>query len=190
MSLTRRERKLTIVQLKRRIAALLAALALTAVAVSPALATTLNPDHQNTTAAEFLAAHPETADDCEGTPPPEGMVLWHFILNGAPSGETVTLTANFLDGDGNPVAPITDVGEEADASGTYHFEITTPDDYTLVNASTDVDGNQLNLSHVCFGEPPVIIPEAPASALLVLSAALIGLYFIRRMSMKGSPTAA
>jgi protocatechuate 3,4-dioxygenase beta subunit len=168
----------------------MAALALTLVAVSPALATELNEDHQNTTAAQFLAAHPETADDCEGPPPAEGTVLWHFILNGAPSGETVTLTANFLDGGGNPVAPIMDEGDEADASGTYHFEIITPDDYTLVTANTDVDGNNLNLSHVCIGEPPVIIPEAPASALLVLTAALIGLYFIRRQSLKATPTAA
>lgn len=170
-------------KLRRHLAHVVAALALTALAVSPALATTLNPDHQNTSAAEFLAAHPETADDCEDVTVAEGSVLWHFILNGAPSGETVTLTANFLDGDGNPVPPITDEGDEADSSGTYHFEITTPDDYTLVSASTDVDGNNLNLSHVCIGEPPVIIPEAPASALLVLSAGIIGLlYLFRRRS--------
>jgi hypothetical protein len=174
----------------RKIGITFAALALTALAVSPALATQINQDQVPITAAEWTAANPN-AEECtnEENIPAEGMARWHFILNGAPSGQTVTLTADFEDGDGNPVQ-LTDVGDEADASGTYHFNIDTPDDYTLIDANTDVDGSQLNLSHVCLGEPEVIIPEAPVSALLVLTAALVGFWFLRRQSLKGSTTAA
>jgi hypothetical protein len=178
------------VRITRRFGGVLAALALTAIAVSPALATQINQEQVPTTAAEFVALDPEqNARDCEGDTTPSGSALWHFVLNGAPSGQTVTLTADFEDAEGNPVQ-MTDVGEEADASGTYHFFITTPDDYTLVDANTDVDGNQLNLSHVCIGEPEVVIPESPASVLLVLTGALVGFLFLRRQSMKGGKAVA
>jgi hypothetical protein len=183
---------LKIVTITRRIGVLVAALALVAVSVTPAFATQISQSQVPTTAAEFIALDPEgNAAECEGEIVASGDALWHFILTGAPSGETITLTANFTDGEGNPVPPMTDVGEEASTSGTYHFYITTPDDYTLVDANTDVDGTNLVLSHVCLGDPPVIVPEAPASALLVLSAAaLLGLLLLRRRNVVGQTTTA
>jgi hypothetical protein len=177
----------------RRLGVVFAVLALVALTVTPAFAATINQDQVPTTAAEWTAANPDkSAEECSdpANVPPEGMARWHFILNGATTGQTVTLTAQFEDGDGNPVT-LTDVGDEADASGTYHFDIDTPDDYTLINATTNEVGPSLNLnlSHVCLGGPPVIIPEAPASILLVLTAALVGVWFLRRQSTLGKTIA-
>lgn len=174
----------------RRLGLVAAAFALVAISATPALATQINQSQVPTTAAEFIATDPEgNAEECAKATVASGDALWHFILTGAPSDTTITLTANFTDGEGNPVPPMTDVGEEASDSGTYHFYITTPDDYTLVNATTDVDGNNLVLSHVCLGDPPVIVPEAPASAMLVLTAAaLVGLLFLRRRSLAAKAT--
>lgn len=183
-----------IVRKTRRLGTVLAVLALSAIAVSPALAATINPNQVPVTPAEWTAANPETsAEECTGdNVPGAGEAKWHFILNGATSGQTVTLTATFTDATGATVV-MTDVGDEASTSGTYHFYITTPDDYTLENATTDETGtsNELVLSHVCLGTPPVVVPEAPASALLVLSAGVIGILFLlRRRPMVGKVSAA
>jgi hypothetical protein len=178
----------------RRLGILFAALAIAALGVTPALAATINQDQVPTTAAEWTAANPEkSAAACTGDDVPQaGEAKWHFILNGAGSGQTVTLTAYFEDAEGNPVPPITAVGDEADHSGTYHFYVTTPDDYTLVNATTDETGSSINLvlSHVCLGTPPVVVPEAPATALLAITAGLMGLFFVfRRRSAAAQTTA-
>lgn len=149
---------------------LLAVVALGLFAASPALATDINDSQVPTTAQDAPQGDEEDCADFTK----EGMVLWHFILNGAPSGETPTITATFdTDGDlattGDQVN-LTDVGDEASTSGTYHFFIETPDDYVLVWASTDVDGNNLVLSHVCIGPPTPPIPEAPIGLFLPLVA--------------------
>jgi hypothetical protein len=179
----------------RRLGVAFAALALAALAVSPALAATINQEQVPTTAAEWTAANPaKSAAECTGdNVPAEGLARWHFVLTGAATGQTITLTAYFTDANDVPQAPLQDVGEEADSSGTYHFYINTPDDWILVNATTNESGTSgnLNLSHVCLGTPGEIVPEAPASALLVLTAGVLGLFFIlRRRSITSTATPA
>jgi hypothetical protein len=179
----------------RRLGVVFAALALALVAVSPALATDLKDGQGGITDAEWVAAHPDNTD-CVGDTTPSGSTLWHFVLNDHGSTgqatDPVTLTAWFNDADGNPVAPYVVVAPTHVDGVIYHFNVVTPEGYTLVDASTDKGSAdaELLLSHVCIGEPGTDVPESPASALLVLSAGLLGLFFIRRQSIKGSTTAA
>jgi hypothetical protein len=173
-----------IVKMIRRIGALLAALALAAVVVSPALATGIKASQVPTTAAN---APQGTTAECSGFTE-EGMVLWHFVLNDqgdVPAGGwgTVTLTASF-DTDGDGIADATRVATDSDPvdSYIYQFEVTTPEDWVLTDASTDFGSADatLLLSHVCFGSPPPEVPEAPLALLLPLGAMLaLGGYLLK-----------
>jgi hypothetical protein len=187
---------MNIVRMPRRLGVVFGVLALTALAVSPALATDLKDGQGNISDAEWVAAHPDNTD-CVGDTTPSGSTLWHFILNDhgtAPdqASGTVTLTATFTDEDGNPVAPYVVVQPNWVDNVVYHFNVITPSGYTLVDASTDKGGSEaeLLLSHVCIGEPGTEVPESPASVLLVLTSGLLGLFFIRRQSIAGKATAA
>src|ERR671919_963558 len=156
----------------RRLAALLAASGLILVLAAPALAVT-EPLNQ---ATPIAWNDPSIEVECDADDNvPSGMVLWHFIAH--TSSADFTLTADF-DVDSEP-------GNEAtfDVSGmaptktvdlyTLHWEVTTPLG-TLVDASITGSGSvtSFNLSHVC-PNPGEIIPEAPASALLVVTAVLL-----------------
>jgi hypothetical protein len=115
------------------------------------------------------------------------MILWHFILNNADSGDTsITLTATFENEAGDIITRTDSTPDEAGTSGTYHFEVETPDGYWLTGASTtgesDTDGvsASLVLSHACVGPPPPVIPEAPVALMLpLLAVAIFGLYIVR-----------
>jgi hypothetical protein len=155
----------------RRVGVAFAALALSVLAVSPALATDLFQDTPITEAQ----APAGTADECAGFTT-AGSTLWHFVLIGGPTDDTtvITLTAEFTNADTQ-----TATGTEADHSGTWQFNIIIPSGDTLLSASTDVDGTQLNLSHVCVG-PPTEVPEAPFALLLPLIAlAAFGGYLLK-----------
>lgn len=179
----------------RRLGAVFAALALTALAVSPAFATVIKDGQAPISDAAWVAANPNNTD-CVGDTTPSGSTLWHFILNdhgtvNQASG-TVTLTATFTDANGNPVAPYVTTDAVPTDHVIYSFTIITPSGYTLQTASTDKGSldAELLLSHVCIGQPGTDIPESPASALLVLSAGLLGFLFLRRQSMAGKGAAA
>lgn len=159
-----------------KFAALLAALALSMLMAVPVLADTL---HQTPPIA-WNAGVVSTDDpgECEGADLDPGQVLWHFIQNqtAATSGN---LTATFT-----TAGTVTVANGEPFSSNTLHWTIITGED-TLTGASTDVssDGGQLNLSHICTGGPPPVIPEAPV-ALLLPAIALLAfgayLFFNRR----------
>ena len=88
--------------LARRLGVVIAALALSILAVSPALATDIKPSQVPTTAEN---APQGTSDECSSFTQ-DGMTLWHFVLNdhdaSVPDGGwgTVTLTATFTDANG------------------------------------------------------------------------------------------
>jgi len=106
----------------------------------------------------------------EGDNVPSGMVLWHFVAH--TSTDDFTMDATFADGTVKVDMAPTSVVD----SYELHWDVTTSLT-TLVSASITGSGtvNQggFNLSHVC-PNPGEEIPEAPASALLIVSAALLG----------------
>lgn len=166
----------------RRLAGVLGAIAILALAATPVFATDIKPSQVPTDGTGFEGS----TDECS-TYNTEGMTQWHFILNdhGAdvPTGGwgTVTLTATFTDQNGD-----TQTRTATDSSPTdhyiYSFFVETPEGWTLVDASTDKGGvdAELLLSHVCFGPPPPVVSEAPAAILLPIVAVVgFGLFLLR-----------
>ena len=154
----------------RRLAALLAALALTVFSTAVVWAVTV-PLHQGTNIAWN---DPDIEVECEaGDDVPSGMVLWHFVAH--TTTDDFKLTADFADGtvvDPDPTK-IVDAFE-------LHWDVlttlTTLESASITGSGT-VNSGGFNLSHVC-PNPGEIIPEAPASALLLASAAILGLGFV------------
>jgi hypothetical protein len=141
-------------------AGLLSALGLVAVAlVSFALATTFNPVGVyaplggNTLNQALPISNTSLTPDCsESANPPEigfdpvsGGVLWHFILT-TPAQTSGLLRADF----DTAGLTVPDVPDTPHASGTLHWFVITPSADTLLNASSNVLGGNLNLSHVCY----------------------------------------
>jgi hypothetical protein len=160
----------------KRLAASIAALGLILVVAGPALATFAEEIHQAVpipwNATVDNNGGPVTqecsADELAQLQP--GQVLWHFVGHFA-TDQNVTMSATFTDSQYN-------VTDQTYQSDTDHYELDweiitgeTTLTYAAVNTQTDVDG--FNLSHIC-SSPPVVVPEAPMSALLLVSAGLSG----------------
>ena len=165
----------------RRLAATIAALALSILAVTPALATV--PLHQGDNIDWNDAEFQGTADECAGVVLEPGQVLWHFVLVGAESTDE-TLFADFTGTEFDVTAlPPTQVSPDNETAGHWvlHWTIIT-DEVTLIHAEATGDAGQLNLSHICPGTPPPVIPEAPASALLLVAGSLgiLGFFVLRQ----------
>ncbi len=92
------------------------------------------------------------SNDCVTTPGP-GQVVWHFVLT-TPNATSGHLTATFQNAGTKTVANLDS------PSTTLHFEIVTGHDTLLDAETTDVDGGNLNLSHICAGTREVH-PERP-----------------------------
>jgi hypothetical protein len=81
--------------------------------------------------------------------PGAGEIGVHFVLTDPAGGATsATLDAVFS------TDTVTDLANTPKPSTTLHFYaiITGDADTTIISASTDVDGGQLNVSHVCLTE--------------------------------------
>ena len=80
-------------------------------------------------------------EECAGTP--AGSVVWHFVLTKTAAADA-DLEAVFASGT---------VTQSADfkTGTTLHWFITTDAPETLLGASTDATGKNLNLSHICNG---------------------------------------
>ena len=102
-------------------------------------ATDLHAAHQGTS----WDAEGFQSNDCETTPGP-GQVVWHFVLT-TPNHDSGHLTATF------DKAGVKTVANLDKPSTTLHFEIVTGHDTLLDAETTDVDGGNLNLSHICVG---------------------------------------
>ncbi len=162
----------------RRLAALMAALALMLMVAAPAYANTVHQSNVSSEDADFQGSEGE----CAGLNLQPGQVLWHFVHVGTDSGDLPsTLTATFsisgtvtvqgyTNNDSSPVMYniITSMGAETFISGSD----------TITTTEEPPSPEYLNLSHICNGGPPPVIPEAPASVLLMITAGLAGLAFV------------
>jgi hypothetical protein len=163
--------------LKRRMAALVAALGMTLLLAAPAFATDL---HQGDNIAWNDAS---ITQDCTGVTIEPGQVLWHFVLTSSDVNDA-TMTATFSDSSDNVTALPPDKVED-----TYllQWNVITGEDTLLHAFTTGNTTGIFNLSHICDGGPPPEIPEAPASALLVVAAG-VGLLGFLALRMRRSHT--
>lgn len=154
----------------RRLVALMATLSLTLLFAAPALANDLAqtiPEGGITwDASGFQGDETECADaDLE-----PGEVLWHFVHTMTDGGDLPsTLTVTFSDGTTQTVSGFT---ADFEGNSVVHYEVTSGQTNLLSASDTINNDGQLLLSHICSGGPPPEIPEAPASVLLVLMAAV------------------
>ena len=153
----------------RRLAAILAALGMTLLLSAPVLAVDLNQDPPiSSDSAEFQGSETECADaDVEA-----GQVLWHFIINQS-STDDQTITVTFQNAGTHTYSP-----DKVVDSFVLHYDVITGSPDTLLSATSSGNDGTFNLSHICNGGPPPEIPEAPASALLILTAGVAGLAFL------------
>lgn len=159
----------------KRLAAFVAALGLMLVVTAPAFAV----DIHQTLPIDSTVFGVDTSGACHGTP--TGTQLdWHFVLNQSATNDQ-TLTVTFQDAGTMTVSP-----DQVVDTYVLHYDVYTDGNDILTAASTSGDTGQLQLSDIC-GNPPPVIPEAPASALLVLTAGIAGLGFVAwRMRRSGS----
>ena len=112
-------------------------------APSAALATDLHDSQQGT--AWNDPQFQGSARQCDGLELGPGDVVWHFVLT-SPDADSGHLTATFDKAGAKTV-------ENADSpADVLHFYVWTGHDTLLDAETTDVDGNLLNLSHICAGK--------------------------------------
>jgi hypothetical protein len=131
---------------RNKIMAILGAAALTLGVVGVAFAEDLNSGQVGDTLSSF-------DQSCDGFPLEvgAGQIGVHFVLT-TPDGDATS--ANLWASFSNPSSSVGPVANTAHPSTTLHFYvvITGDGDTTIDSASTDVDGGNLNVSHVCAGE--------------------------------------
>lgn len=165
----------------RRLAAVLAALTLMAFSVATVMAATYGL-HQLEDKDSIAWNDPDTQVECESQVA-SGMVLWHFVAH--TSTDDFTMDATFADG-----TIVTDMDPTMVVDHyQLHWDVTTSltslTDASITGSGTLGEGG-FNLSHVC-PNPGEQIPEAPATALLIGSAAILGIgMFGWRMRRSGT----
>lgn len=86
-----------------------------------------------------------SAEECKKLDLGPGEVAWHFVLT-SPTADSGHLTATFDKAGDKTVANADSPAE------VLHFYVFTGHDTLLDAETTDVDGNNLVLSHICAGE--------------------------------------
>jgi hypothetical protein len=139
---------------RNKILALLGAAVLTVGTVGIALANTLSEDHpgQVETSLDALiegGVGEDCSDFVDGFAVGAGQVGLHFILTD-PEGESGNITGSV---DGTAFGPVAGIFH-GQGEGAMHFYVVVDGDGDSVinDAVTDIDGGQLTLSHICFGE--------------------------------------
>jgi hypothetical protein len=150
----------------KRLAAAFAAFGLTLMFVGPALAVEINQPLPISSATFGV----DTTGTCHGTPT-QDQLDWHFVLNQSATNNQ-TLTVTFQNAGTITVSP-----DQVVDFYVLHYDVYTNGADTLLAASTSGDSGILVLSDIC-GNPPPVIPEAPASALLVLTAGFAAFGFV------------
>ena len=108
--------------------------------------------HQDLPIASTDASYQGSSEECDSADLAPGEVLWHFVLTQT-DADTAQLDASFT------TAGDVSVDSYKKTGGTLHFAIITPTADWLTAASTDADGGNLNLSHICQGETPSPSPS-------------------------------
>jgi hypothetical protein len=152
----------------RRLGVMAMAMGLVLMVAAPAWANDLHQADQ-LPIASTTASFQGTTDECAAANLQPGQVLWHFLHVGADLPGT--LTATFQNAG-------TQTATGYDNGTNVGYDIITGPDTLLSASDTIVDGNLLNLSHICDGGPPPDVPEAPMSALLLVTAGIAGLGFL------------
>jgi hypothetical protein len=113
------------------------------IAPSAAFATDLKDSQQGTSwdDKEFQGS----AEECDWLQLGPGQVAWHFVLT-SPEADSGHLKATF-----DNAGDITVANADSPAE-VLHFYVWTGHDTLLDAETTDVDGNNLVLSHICAGE--------------------------------------
>ena len=127
---------------RNKILALIGAGVLTMSVVGVAFADTAS--HQD---GDTLGMHVGTADECDDVELAEGEVLLHFVLTGT-SDSDGNLAVDLSDPDINPTKDHAD----KDSGSVLHWNVIVTGvdaDTVFEGATTDADGDNLNLSHVC-----------------------------------------
>ena len=150
----------------KRLAAALAASALMLMLAGPAFAV----DIHQTLPISSASFGVNTDGNCHGTPT-QDQLDWHFVLNQSDTDDQL-LTVTFQNAGTFTVGP-----NQVVDTFVLHYDVYTTGADTLLSASTDGDTGMLLLSDIC-GNPPPVVPEAPASALLVLTSGLAALGFV------------
>ena len=154
---------------RSKLLALLGATVLSVSVVGIALANDLSVDKPNmvdpTTISE-LVSDQGVVEDCTDFTGDlavgEGEVGIHFILT-QPESTSGTISGSV---DGTPFGPVDGIFHGNSDNGAMHFYVIVPGDGDSVinEATTDVDGNILTVSHVCFGAEATTPPtEAPSA---------------------------
>ena len=164
----------------KRLAAFAAALTLTLIVAAPAFAQGLN---QTLPISWDDSAYQGTETYCAGANLQPGQVLWHFVGHFSVSDPVASFT--FADGTTYTALAPDVVNDHYEAQWTI---ITNETSLTAASVTPDTDSGTFNLSHIC-SSPPVVTPEAPMSALLVLSGGL-GIFGFFLLRMRRSATGA
>ena len=140
---------------RTKILALLGAAVLTVGTVGIAFANTLSEDHPNQvdTSLDDLIANEGVDEDCsdfvDGFAVGEGQIGLHFILTD-PEAETGNITGSV---DGTAFGPVAGMFHGQGGGAMHFYVVVDGDGDSVINdAETDVDGGQLTLSHICFGD--------------------------------------
>jgi hypothetical protein len=148
-------------KMRNKFLALLGATVLSVGVVGVAFANTLSEDHPgqvNVSLDELISGEAGVDEDCTDFAdldmlPGEGEVGLHFILT-TPEAESGNISGSV---DGDPFGPVPNTvhsNGNGNGGGSLHFYVVVDGDGDSVvdEATTDVDGGQLTLSHICFGE--------------------------------------
>ena len=168
----------------RRMVAVPAALLVVLFTASIALGVTV-PLKQGTD-IDWNEAGVEVECDSDRPAVPSGMVEWHFVAHTTTSD--FKLNAEFADG----TTVVNKAADEVKDSYQLHWYITTSlttlESASITSATGAVNRGGFNLSHVC-PNPGEEIPEAPASVLLIASAAVFGAGFLLWKRREGTAIA-
>jgi hypothetical protein len=141
---------------KSKLLALLGAAALTLSVAGTAFANTLSADKPHmvapTTLAQLVSDQGVTVDCTDFTGDfavGTGEVGIHFILT-SPEANSGNISGSV---DGTPFGPVAGIFHGNSDNGALHFYvIVTGSSSSVINeATTDVDGNNLTVSHLCYG---------------------------------------
>jgi hypothetical protein len=164
---------------RSRILAVLGAAVLTLGVTGVALAEELKGAHQGITVSWDEGGNASNDGDiqmlasCDGVTPEEGQVIVHFVQSGQDTAADPTPANNLLDAEFTGADDVNDVGADSVQAGGknvdwYVLAEVTGDELVIDNATSNVTGGELRISHICAAgvtesTPPSNPPSNPPS---------------------------